>query len=318
MKVFKKILSSVAVLSLLAGSVAFVLRIRDITDWFKLRNYEPSSEIVSIADNSDLNSYGRRLFYVNYPELLDKTSFGKSCSVGEETIVLGCYVSNKKIYLFDVVEPKLEGVEEVTASHEMLHAAYDRLSPGDKDYVNQLLEDAYSRVTNERIIKNVNSYKSRDPNVVLNELHSILGTEVRDLPKDLENYYSKYFNNRNAVVTLAEAYEEEFESLETQIEAYDSQLSQINGQIVRIQAELETQNTSLKKEKDSINTLKSDVEAYNRAVVAYNIKVKAYNDDVNSAKALVEQYNSIVAERNKIAAQEVGLVEAIDTRQSEL
>ncbi|MCA9346548.1 hypothetical protein KC960_03605 [Candidatus Saccharibacteria bacterium] len=318
MKKALKLTSIFVSIGLLGLAFLAVLNIQNIADWFALKNYQPTSEIANLATESGMNDYGRRLFYVYKPALLDKAEFGKSCQVDEITIVLGCYISRKNIYLFDVKEPKLNGVEQVTSAHEMLHAAYDRLSPKDKDYVDSLLQDAYSRVTDERIIKNVESYRSRDPSVISNELHSILGTEVRTLPKELEEYYKRYFTNRQSVVSLAEAYASEFQTLIDKVSEYDDKLSQLNGQISRLEADLEIQSKYLESEKNRINNLQAEPSQYNSEVSAFNKKVNAYNSQIETVKNLINQYNTMVAERNAIAAQEVQLMQAIDTRITEL
>ncbi len=38
-------------------------------------------------------------------------------------------------------------------------------------------------------------------------MHSVLGTEVANLPPALENYYKQYFTNRQAIVNYANQYE---------------------------------------------------------------------------------------------------------------
>ena len=74
---------------------------------------------------------GRNLFYVYDPQLLDKDGFNTQCTIEEQSIVLGCY-DGSGIYLYDISDVRLEGVEEVTSAHEMLHAAYGRLSAKEK------------------------------------------------------------------------------------------------------------------------------------------------------------------------------------------
>jgi Skp family chaperone for outer membrane proteins len=318
MKFIKRLLPYVFTLLVLASSFYAAYRIRDILDWWKLRSYVPNESIRLLASNSGMNNLGTKLFYVHDPELLDKTQFRSSCTVGEFTIVLGCYLTNQKIYVFDVSDERLAGVEEVTAAHEMLHAAYDRLSPQEKMRVELMLTDAFDRVTDERIRENVASYRNKDPSVVPNELHSILGTEVRDLPTELENYYKKYFSNRLAVVEKAEKYSAEFQAREDKISAYDVQLSELNGEITRKQAELSDQNRELARKRSEIEALRSDVDAFNQAVAAFNRSVNAYNNSVAEVKTLVSSYNEIVVARNEIAFEERELVEAIDTRAESL
>src|SRR5688572_22638764 len=99
----------------------------DIYDWARLRNYDPPAKIVKLADDTNMTDTGRRLFYVNYPEVNDRNTFSEHCDFGEESIVLGCYVSGQGIFLFSVDDPRLKGIVQVTAAHEMLHAAYERL-----------------------------------------------------------------------------------------------------------------------------------------------------------------------------------------------
>jgi len=300
------------------GAVFSVNNAQNIIDWWRLRDYTPSARIEAVADRTNMSDEGRKLFYLHDPTLLNKDSFQTSCTVGESTIVLGCYISNQKIYLFDVTEQRLDGLVEVTAAHEMLHAGYDRLSLKEKDRIDKLLTEAYERIDNERLRGVVENYRKRDPGVVNNELHSILGTEYRNLSRDLEEYYSRYFKDRLTVVSLSESYAEEFEKREAQIESYDKQLTELNGEITRIQAELTIQNIELQNDKNKIDSLSSEPEAYNNAVSKYNRKVANYNNGVNKVKALIEDYNVVVVERNKIAVEERELVEAIDTRQSEL
>ncbi len=314
----KKVFPFFATLAIIAGGFYGATRARDILDWWRLRDYTPTAEISALASASGMSSLGEKYFYVHDPVLLVKNTFRKSCTVGEATIVLGCYITNQRIYLYNVNDERLAGVEEVTAAHEMLHAAYDRLNPAEKDRVNSLLEDAYSRVTDKRLRENIASYESRDPGVVLNELHSILGTEVRDLPKDLETYYRRYFDDRSRVLALSEAYAGEFAAREDKIKAYDAQLSQLNGEIVRYQVDLKEQNSELQAKKKEINGLKADPDAYNQAVNAYNADVTTYNALVEKVKGLVATYNNIIEERNAIAVEERELVQAIDTRADQL
>lgn len=318
MRLFKKIYPLFITLIIVGGGFYGATKARDILDWWRLRDYVPSQDISALADASGMNKAGKKYFYVHNPALLDKASFRTSCTVGEETIVLGCYITNQRIYLYNVDDERLAGVEEVTAAHEMLHAAYDRLSPSEKDRINALLEEAYDRVTDKRLRENIASYESRDPGVVLNELHSILGTEVRTLPKDLETYYARYFEDRGKVLTLSEAYSTEFAAREDKIKAYDSQLSNINGEIVRYQIELKDENNALQVKKQEINRLKGDPNSYNKAVNAYNANVTSYNNTVEKVKGLVATYNQIVGERNLIAVEERDLVQAIDTREDQL
>ncbi len=63
--------------------------------------------------------------------------------------ILGCYVT-QRIYIYDVKDAKLDGIREVTAAHEMLHAAYERMSSSEQTKVNALLEVEYEKLRNDK------------------------------------------------------------------------------------------------------------------------------------------------------------------------
>src|SRR5690348_17199642 len=101
-----------------------------VSDWLRLRNYQPDASVLTIADATSMTDRARHMFFINHPALQDKAAFHQSCpQYDEQTIVIGCYESGQRgIFVLKVDDQRLNGVEEVTAAHEMLHAAYERLS----------------------------------------------------------------------------------------------------------------------------------------------------------------------------------------------
>ena len=306
------------VVAITAGSFYGVRNSQNIIDWWHLRDYTPSQEIADLATNAGFSDLGRKLFYVYDPKLMQKSEFAQKCTVGAETIVLGCYISHQSINLFDIQDERLAGGKEVTAAHEMLHAAYDRLSPQEQDKLESLLVDTFNNLHDKRIEEIVKTYERRDRTVVANELHSILGTDVRDLPGPLEDHYRQYFSDRSKVVTLAEKYNDEFAKREDEIASYDTQLSSIQGEIVQLESSLRLQKDALERMRADLEALKNTPDSYNASVVSYNARVRAYNKDVDTLKAKVSSYNKLVEERNNIAVEERELVNAIDTRVEQL
>lgn len=298
----------------LLAAVAY-FRLEDIYDAVRLYNYTPPAAIVAIADDARFSDKGRKLFYVNHPQLQDKAAFNQSCTDSEATIVLGCYISHQGIYLYDINDPRLEGVEEVTAAHEMLHAAYDRLSGSERNRIDALTQKAFEQVTSERIKNNVEEYRKKDPSVVPNELHSIIATEVRDLDPALEAYYSRYFTDRTTVVDLSEKYENEFASRDAQREEYDSQLESLKQQIDGLNADLSASEKQLQQDYRELQRIRaSDPEAYNARVPSYNQQVNAYNRKVSTVQRLINEYNDVVEKRNALVVEEGELLQAIDSR----
>ncbi len=313
---FRSLLKLLFFLILLALPVLFWVNRFEIYDWWRLRGYTPPAEIQALATNTTMNSATTNVFYANHPSIESSEQFVNNCTQAEHTIVLGCYVNGRGIYLYNVTDPRLDGIKEVTAAHELLHAEYDRLSSADKKKVDAMTAEAFSKVTDQRIRDTVEQYRKADPSVVPNELHSILGSEVRNLTPELEAHYSKYFANRSKIVDYSDKYESEFNSRQNQVKTYDQQLSAMKTQIDQNQAKLSQQESELQSERAQLNQLlaNKNYSEYNAGVNSFNAKVASYNSLAKSTTALIAEYNDIVKKRNELALEVNDLAKAIDSR----
>lgn len=287
----------------------------NIHDWWRLYNYQPAPAIAALADNTTMKQPAKRLFYVYHPSLENSSNFNQHCSnTGEHTIILGCY-SGAGIYLYDVTDERLSGIEEVTAVHEMLHAAYDRLSSDEKRQVNAMLERAYAGLNDVRIRSTVDNYMAAGADVK-NELHSILGTEVRQLPADLEEYYGRYFENRLKVVEYSEKYETEFTSRKNRIENSEKRLAELKRQIGANEADLVARKAALDAMAAEMDQLRQNgqTEAYNERVPVFNARVNAYNAKIEETRDLIAEYNSLLEEVKALLSEQQTLYEAIDSK----
>ncbi|HET7320223.1 MAG TPA: hypothetical protein VFI84_01390 [Candidatus Saccharimonadales bacterium] len=312
----RRFISAVLLFGLVAGLVILFSH-QAVYDWLRLYNYQAPSDIASIATSDDMTPSARRIFYVNHPVIEGKSTFASSCPNGsKETAVLGCYIPNQRgIYVLSVTDTRLQGIEEVTAAHEMLHAAYDRLGDREKQQVNGWLQDYYNNLTDQTIKDQIDSYKKTEPNDLVNEMHSIFGSEVSSLPANLENYYKKYFMDRSKVTAQYAAYETEFTSRQAQIKQDDAQLQSLKAQINSLEADLRTKQADLSSQQQLLNSYKrsGNIQGYNAAVPGYNSLVDDYNAEVAEVRNLVAQYNRLVAERNAIALEEQQLVQDISS-----
>lgn len=303
----------------ITGSGLAVAKRQDITDWLILRNYTPSSEIVALSERTTMSPLGEKLFYVYDPQLLDKEGFNAQCTKGEQSIVLGCY-DGQGIYLYSITDAQLEGVVEVTSAHEMLHAAYARLGSVEKERVDALVESAVNEGANDRIKKLIESYRVREPESLANEMHSIVGTEMRSLPTELEEYYSRYFLNRERVVEYSENYEAVFTGLQTRVE-------QIDADLLLRKSEIDTLETGLVAQADDLQAWEARLNAYkaNNQIGQYNSEVDDFNSGINSYNAslakvrnLIAEYNRMVVERNNLALQQNQLIKSLDSKATDL
>lgn len=309
--------SATAVLVLVVGAAWFSRQV--IFDWYRLHNYQPPAAIAKIATDTTMSSQTRRLFYIYHPDLEDRSTFNQHCpNASEKTIVLGCYQLQRGIYLFNVTDPRLAGIEEVTAAHETLHAEYDRLSSSDRAKVNDLINQAYAQVTDERIKSTVEDYRKAGADVT-NELHSILGTEVRNLPPALETYYSRYFADRKKIVSFSEQYEKVFTDRKNLEDSYLKQINDIEKQLPALKNEIDAMEISLATQYKDLEQQRShatDANSFNAQVNAYNAQVAIYRSKVSNYNQLVVQHNDLLKQYNAIALEENELIKAIDSHPS--
>lgn len=314
-KLWARRLLNVALLLVVAAAAYWVvLHKQDILDWWKLRSYQPSSEVKAMADAATMVGRGRDMFYVSEPEVKEKEDFNSTCTdTGEKSIVLGCYKA-QRIYIYNVTDAKLNGVKEVTAAHEMLHAAYERLNGQERADVNDMLQVQLANTKDDRLNGLITLYNEQEPGQLLNEMHSILGTEFRGLAPALEAYYQQYFSDRSKIVSYSEAYEAIFTDSRNRIADYDAQLESLQSQISSNTTLIDQQKSSLATQNSQLDALRSsNPSAYNKAVPEYNASVRTYNTLVNKTKTLVSQYNSIVQARNGEVAAQNDLYHSLDS-----
>ena len=311
----KRFLSFLFTVAIIVGLFIAWFNRQDIYDWYVLRNYDPPTEIVELADEITLTNKGRKIFYVSKPLVVNATEFNAACRP-ESTIVLGCFISNKGVYLYDIDDERLSGVKQVTAAHEMLHVAYERLGQDERIAIDAMTMNAYESLNNERIKNTVNEYRARDTSIVPNELHSILATEVGDLPQDLDEYYSQYFKNRLKIVDFSDRYEAEFENRRTRVDNLDDKLGRLKLEIEASKNDLSLQYDALKSQRASLDELLNQDKRiqYNNNIPAFNQQVSNYNRSVNLLDDKINTYNELVKQRNAIAVEVQGLVESIDSR----
>lgn len=293
---------------------------QNIYDWWRLRDYVPPAQIADIERNIQLTEYGRKLFYVHRPQLNGPEDFNRNCAGVEQTIILGCYVTHRGIYIFDVQDERLSGVEEVTSAHEILHAGYDRLKGSERDHIDNLTNQAFINLKDERVKEVVESYRKHDASVVSNELHSILATEVRELPAELEAYYKRYFMDRLTIVQFSEKYEAVFTQQQARIKSLSDQIASLESKLAGDKQAIDSLEAEIIRDAERLESLRNQqrIEEYNAAVPAYNAKVGAYRGMIARYNADVRTLNKLVEEHNALAIEQKELGRALDSRQQPL
>lgn len=288
-------------------------------DWLVVQFYDPPLTISQLADKANLSSEGKFVFYASKPELNDKTNFNINCSFTDKTLVLGCY-SNERIFIYEVADTRLDGIEEVTAAHELLHAVYARLTGQEKETVDKMVEESFNKIDNERIKETIKKYEADDPNSVPNELHSILGTEIENLPIELENHYAKYFTNRDEVIKISKSYEDIFVSIQDQIKDLSQKIDDVKSGINQTETNLASMKTKLNLEAERLNGLKNEgrFQEFNAGVPSYNEQIVEFNNLVDTYKTLIAKHNNLVEEYNKLAVEQNDLIQSLDSKYQSL
>lgn len=303
------------VLTLIA-TIGVVSNRQLIRDQYVARTASLQSQAVDLEGSLDLTNHAQFIYRASQPQILPAAEFNESCKsvAHEHSIVLGCY-TRQQIYVYDVKDERLNGVKEVTAAHELLHALYERLPAGEKANLNRELTQTAESIEDQRFKETLAEYRRTEPDQIENEMHSILGTEIEVLPASLEAHYGKYFKDRKKIVAYAKQYEDAFTSLDEQIADYDQQLQSLKQQKEELESTLATEQQVIESEKSRLDSLRSlgDAREYNQAVPEYNARIQNYNQLVAGLKQTVEDYNQLVVKRNALAATQNDLVKQLDS-----
>lgn len=311
----RSIVVALVTLVVLSAAGWSILNRQYIVDQLNVWQYEPTSAIATITDRSGMSDKGKFYFYASQPKIETAKGFNDNCTRQEaNSAILGCY-SAQKIYVYDVTNAELDGVEEVTASHETLHAIWDRMSDPEKQSVGTLLEAAYKKINDPKLNERMAYYQRTEPGERDNELHSILGTEYANLGTELETQYTKYFSNRAKVVALHDKYQSKFESLKVQSDALSAELASLKAIITTQSTQYNSEAASvtaaaneLKQKYDTVDrTNSSEVRAYNAqrqklinridALEALRLQINSETDSYNQK---VVQYNLLVVSTNEL------------------
>lgn len=288
------------------------------------QRFTPSSSMQEVIDRLSLTSKGKRILYASQPQLQDKTAFNESCNSRERSAaILGCYYM-RRIYVYNIENTELTDAKPVTTAHEMLHAAYERLSASERDRVDAMIERQYTRIKDEPIIQSmVSYYEKAEPGERLNELHSIIGTQVGDLTSELEAYYGTYFVDRQTIVAMSDKYQAVFDTVNneaTQLqETINAEKASLQTDMAQYQVDMTTLNEEIRQfnsraqagefsSEAAFNLARANVISQQTALetrrVALNQRVQAYNDNIARLNTLAVRAQELNKSINGIEQSE--------------
>jgi hypothetical protein len=261
-------------------------------------------EVIELVRLASLSRSARERFALTDPVIREHADFADDCPLPEadDTFVLGCYDEfEDKLFILRVERLDLLGVMPVTAAHELLHAAYSDLSRVERRKVDRMIEDFLDENPIARIEEDIALYEEVER---ADELHALVGTEVRDLPAPLERYYSQYFDDRSETVRLFEAYEGTFNGLETRIGQIEAELQRIDARLTDLDGQINAASAEAQRLGNEILALRAQgrIGESNNLVGPQNAAVDRVDALINEYNALVNQYNANVEEANRLIA----------------
>lgn len=317
-RIISTVVGTVGVLILAAIAGWAILNRQYVIDVYQAFTYKPTSDAAALIDDIAFSPRGRLLAQASHLEVNTASDFNQNCKQQEEgSAILGCYTSGR-IYVYNVDNVELNGIKEVTAAHEMLHAAWVRLSVSEQTRLSELLEAEYQAQADDALKEKMDYYARTEPGEKYNELHSIIATEFVTVSDELESYFAHYFTDRQQVVALHKTYQAVFDKLEAQADALYTELSTMAKQIEAMRANYTSESTALNAAITSFNARANNggfasTEEFNTARSALLARISSVDALYDELEAAIRTYNTKYDEYQDLAVQQRDLQSSIDS-----
>ncbi len=274
--------------------------------------FDPSDDIKRYVEEAGLSAIGELYLMASLPQVVPAYEFDRYCTRSEPGIgILGCYtLRDRRIYLYDVTDPRLGSMEPVVAAHEMLHAAWARLSTQEHEELAVLLEQGFATLPADHELRSrIQTYERDNPASRIPELYAILGTEIRVLPSELEEHYAIYFDDRSKVVQLAETFYRVFETLVTERDQLVANLESRGAEIDGLKFAYDEANAVLKRDIDAFEVRRttpggfpseSEFLATRAALIERQNRLRGMR---NSLLEKIDEYNALLEDLNRLNSE---------------
>ena len=158
----------------------------------------PPADVAALADEATMTDTGKDLFYGNDPRLLGAADFSGQCPPQAS----GCYnPALASIVVYQPADERLHGWVVTIATHEMLHAAYESLSPDDRRDVDALLTATVATLSPaDPTLAQIDASVGDHEQSRATEQFAYVGTQVPQVDPRLEEVYARFLDDRQAVV----------------------------------------------------------------------------------------------------------------------
>lgn len=314
----QKVIVRAVLLGLFAVIAIVLILNRDlILDRILAIGYQPTAEVESIIKDLQLTDLGERILFASRPELQSSEDFNENCPIDADTATLGCY-HLQRIYVYDVQNSSLEGIKQAVMAHELLHAAWERLSDGEKNELTPILVSIYEQNL-EKFSSHMENYNEETR---VDELHSVIGTElsVDNYPEKLKKHYARYFRQQSRIIGFYNQYNDKFEKIENNSRELASTIQQNLAHINELNQRYMADLSAFNKDCEEFNARAkipngfASREAFDseRAVlVQRQTRLKATYQEISE---LIDNTNKLINEYNENRMRSNKLYESIDSK----
>lgn len=295
----RKIVGGVILGVLLFVAIAIVANRVLVYNWWRSITYKPSEKMAQIRSALELTGEGEFIFNSVQPVLSDRTEFNVKCRSHEdsEIAVLGCFTGDS-VFVYNIESEELDGIRELTTAHELLHAVWSRTSADEKANLYKYLKTVLEN--NSGFLKD--EMKNYDEGEWQEELYVRAGTEVKDLPDELEKHYAKYFRNQDEVVSFYDKYIKVFRELEARRGKTKAQIDELGDAIQQKSINYEVGVEQLNEEITDFNKCAETMGCF-ESQWAFNTKRATLINKQNDLKALYSEIDGLVAQYNQLVEQ---------------
>jgi hypothetical protein len=287
------------------GSVTYLVpNPHTIADLINVVRFKPTAAIDEQIHRDDMTGHGRFLYLASEPTVEPRRQFNQICSaVTTDTGVLGCYIdATKRIYIFHETDKRVDGTEEVMAAHEMLRAAWDRMTPAQRaPLLVQLNNVLYKNDDpNLYLSDSIAAARRDDPHDSNAELYATIGTEVPSVGKVLEASYAQFFVKRSIVTALNAHAISYIVALRHKVAKLSSTMTKLN------------------------DTITARIKSFNAAATRLRSDVASFNSRANTLGGFASegQFNvgraALIARQNSLKSTAMQINAQIDTFNADL
>ena len=282
-----------------------ILNVSMVRDWLTVGKAAENTRLEEYVARAGLSSAGRFYLLAARPTLHSPETFDESCPNPEAGIaVLGCYsVEDDTIHLLDITDDVLTTLAPVVAAHEALHAIWTRLDPLERTTISAEIEQSFTSISDPNLLGRLAPYGSLTSSQRVAELFAILGTESATVTPALEEFYARYFDNRQACVKLAA-------SSANTIAEISSSIESVGGQILAVELTVKDAVATYTGDK---RVLQQDIDSFNAHanVPGYFPSSSDFTRERNSLRLRQAELEKSRVSLNKLIARYNALVEKL-------